>query len=257
MTRLARNPITLLAALFATAMVQPRAAAVEPPPGAQAMQAEVQIGLCAPADQIVHALDLRPHGTPITVWQFDDSALTLFGRGLRLRLRVAADGRSIFTLKVANQDCAQLDAKLLLPGEGKCEYDIYGTSRAGAVSLNVGLGEKVTNNLIGGRVTPAEVLSPAQMGYLREVVGIWPLPPGIRGLGPMHVQTYRAKGKLYDIDVSLFPVGEQFAEISRKVPLGEATRTMNAMEADLSRAGIAMCADQSSQAGNKLRSLLR
>jgi hypothetical protein len=49
----------------------------------------------------------------------------------------------------------------------------------------------------------------------------------------------------------------QYAEISRKVPVADATRMKEVMEADLSRAGVEICADQSSQAANKLRSLLR
>ncbi len=120
--------------IFATAVNGP-AATTQPLPRAKETQAEIQIGLCAPADQIVRALELRPRGTPIEVWLFDDAALTLFGRGLRLRLRVAADGRSEFTLKVADQDCARLDPNLVPPGEGKCEIDLHGASMAGAVSL--------------------------------------------------------------------------------------------------------------------------
>ena len=65
------------------------------------------------------------------------------------------------------------------------------------------------------------------------------------------------KGKLDDIDISQLPDGEQFAEISRKVPQVDASRTMGVLQADLSRAGVEVCADQSSQAANKLRSLLR
>jgi hypothetical protein len=250
MIRTRRNAVAMLAVIFATAVIAPRA-------GAARAQAEIQIGLCAPADQIVQALDLRPRGTPIQVWQFDNAALALSGRGLRLRLRVAADGRSQFTLKVADQDCARLDPKLVPPGEGKCEYDVYGTGMAGAVSLNRSLGVGSTNDLVAGRVTPEQALGPSQIRYLREVVGVWPLPPGIRGLGPMQVRTYRSKDKRYDIDISELPGGEQYAEISRKVPAADATRTMGAMEADLTRAGVEMCADQSSQAVNKLRALLR
>ena len=250
MTRTSRNATAMLAMIFATAVIAPRA-------GAAGAPAEIQIGLCAPADQIVQALDLRPRGAPIQVWQFDDAALTLFGRGVRLRLRVAADGSSQFTLKVADQDCAQVDPKLVPRGEGKCEYDIYGRSKAGAVSLNRSLGARSTNDLVAGRATPEQALGPSQVRYLREVVGVWPLPPGIRGLGPMQVRTYRSKDKRYDIDISQLPGGEQYAEISRKVPAADATRTMEAMEAELTRAGIEMCADQSSQAANKLRALLR
>ncbi len=241
---------------FATAVIALRANAAEVP-GATRTRAEIQIGLCAPADRIVQALDLRPRGTPVEVWQFDDAALVLIGHGLRLRLRMAADGRSEFTLKVANQDCSRIDAKLVPPGEGKCEYDVYGTSAAGAVSLTRSLDAKSTQELLSGRVTPMQALSVSQIGYLRETVGIWPLPAGLRALGPMQVRTYRTKGKPYDIDISQLPAGETFAEISRKVPLTNVTRTKEVMETDLSRAGIEMCADQSSQAVNKLRALLR
>jgi hypothetical protein len=257
MTRSTRNAVSMLAMFIATAAAQPRAAAAEPLRAAKGAQAEIQIGLCAPTDAIVQALDLRPHGAPITVWQFDDSALTLFERGLRLRLRVAADGHSVLTIKVANQDCAQLDSRLVPSGEGKCEYDVYGKNMAGAVSLNLSLGGKRTYDLLAGRLTLAQVLSPSQVTFLREVVGIWPLPPGIRKLGPMQVRTYRAKGNLYDIDISQLPGGEQYAEISRKVAQVDASRTMGVMQTDLSRAGVGVCADQSSQAVNKLRSLLR
>ena len=242
--------------IFAAAAIALQASAAKAP-GATGTQAEIQIGLCAPADQIVKALDLRPRGTPIEVWQFDDAALVLFGRGLRLRLRVAADGRSEFTLKVADQDCARVDPEVIPQGQGKCEYDVYGMSRAGAVSLTRSLDAKSTHDLLAGRMAPAQALSVSQIRYLREVVGIWPLPPGIRALGPMQVRTYRTKDKLYDIDISQLPGGEQFAEISRKVPLTNATRTKEVMEADLARAGVEMCADQSSQAVNKLRALLR
>ncbi len=256
MTRTRRNATAMLAMVFATAVIVLRASAAEAS-GATGTRAEIQIGLCAPADHIVQALDLRPRGIPIEVWQFDDAALILFGRGLRLRLRVAADGRSEFTLKVADQDCARIDAKLMPPGEGKCEYDVYGTSRAGTVSLTRSLDAKSTNDLLAGRMLPAQALSVSQVRYLRDVVGIWPLPPGLHALGPMQVRTYRTKGKLYDIDISQLPGGELFAEISRKVPLSDAVRTKEVMEADLSRAGVEMCADQSSQAVNKLRALLR
>jgi len=248
---LKRTLTAMLTLLVATAMAVLRAAPAEP-------QAEIQIGLCAAANEIVQALDLRPSGAPITVWQFDDSALMLYGRGLRLRLRVAADGRSVLTLKVANQHCAQLDPALTpAPGEGKCEYDVYGESASGTISLDVRLGERSTSDLLAGRVALAQVLSPAQLKYLRAVDGFWPLPSEIRALGPMHVQGYRTKGRKYDIDVSRLPGGERYAEISRKAPLADATQIRAAMEADLSRAGIPICADQSSQAANKLRDLLK
>jgi len=254
--RAAQDTTTVLMMIFATVVTALRASTAEAA-DATGARAEIQVGLCAPADQIVQALDLRPRGTPITVWQFDDAALTLFARGLRLRLRVAANGRSELTLKVADQDCARLDPKFVPRSEGKCEYDVYGKSMAGAVSLNRRLGVENTNDLLAARVTPAQALSTSQIRYLREVVGIWPLPPGIRALGPMQVRTYRTKGKLYDVDISQLPDGERYAEISRKVPTADATRTMQAMNAGLARAGVEICADQSSQAVNKLRALVR
>ena len=188
---------------------------------------------------------------------FDDAALTLFGRGVRLRLRVAVDGRSEFTLKVADQDCARLERGLVPSGEGKCEYDVHGTSVAGAVSLTRHLNVASTKELVAGRVAPAQVMSPAQIRYLREVVRIWPLPTEIRALGPMLLRTYGTPDKRYDIDITQLPDGVEYAEISRKVPAADAARVKAAMEADLSRAGVEICADQSSQAVNKLRSLLR
>ena len=251
-----RNVSATAAMIVAVAVAEPRAIAAEPLAGTKETRAEVQIGLCAPADRIKHALDLRPRGGPLNVWLFDDLALTLFGRGLRLRLR-AATGRSDFTLKVANQDCARLNSKAVPPGEGRCKYDVYGTGMTGAVSLTRRLNADSTNDLLAGRVAPAQMLSPSQIAYLRDVVAMWPLPSGIRGLGPMQVWSYRAKRGLYDIDVSRLPTGEEYVEISRKVPVAEATRAMDVMKADLSRAGIEMCADQSAQVVNKLRSLLR
>lgn len=125
------------------------------------------------------------------------------------------------------------------------------------MSLTRSLSAKSTSRLLAGRMAPAQLLTVSRIRYLRELVGSWPLPPGIRALGPMQVRTYGTKGKLYAIDITDLPGGEQFAEISRKVPLADARRAKEVMETDLSRAGVAQCADQSSQAGAKLRALLR
>ena len=254
--RAARNAGVAVAIIFAMTAAEPGSAAGDPSRGATATRAEIQIALCAPPDQIEHALDLRSRGAPIKVWLFDDAALTLFGRGLRLRLRMA-DGRSELTLKVADQDCARLDPNAVPSGEGKCEYDVHGTRMAGAVSLTRSLGARSAGELVAGRVTVAQVLSASQIGYLRDVVGMWPLPPGIAALGPLQVRTYRTKGKPYDVDITRLPAGEEYVEIARKVPMADANQATRALEAELSRAGIAMCADQSAQAVNKLRSLLR
>jgi hypothetical protein len=256
MINMKRPAIARAMLAFATAFASSAGAAVAIAPDMQAAQAEIQIGLCAPGDRIVQALDLRPRGAPIEVWQFDDDALSLFGRGLRFRLRVEESGRAELTLKVANQDCARLDPALVPQGDGKCEYDVYGSSVTGTVSLTRRLAARSTRDLLGGRAALSDVLGPVQIGYLRDAVGLWPLPSGIRGLGPMRVQTYRTKVGRYDVDVSQLPGGEDFAEISRKVVLSDASAAMKDMEAYLSRSGIALCADQSSQARSKLRALL-
>lgn len=48
---------------------------------AKGTQAEIQIGLCAPINQVLQALDAHPRAPPIDVWQFDDAALTLLEGG--------------------------------------------------------------------------------------------------------------------------------------------------------------------------------
>lgn len=220
-----------------------------------AARAEVQIGLCAPADHIVHALDARPRGRPIDVWQFDDAALTLAARGVRLRLRVTEGGRSELTLKVADQDCKRLDASILRRGEGKCEYDAYGAGMTRTVSLTRRLNAKSTSDLLAGRERLQQVLSPSQIGYLRDVRGIWPLPPGVGRLGPMRVQLYRTPDGRHDIDISELPGGERYAEISGKGQVADVDRLRQEMMGAVTRAGVEVCADQSSQAVNKLRAL--
>ena len=85
MMRAARNA-GVAAAIILRDDREPAAAAAGKARGATATRAEIQIALCAPPDQIEHALDLRSRGAPIKVWLFDDAALTLFEHGLRLRL---------------------------------------------------------------------------------------------------------------------------------------------------------------------------
>ncbi len=258
MTRSIGNTLRwLLPLLMVVVAESPVTAAGASSDDGNGMRAEIQIGLCSPVDTLTRNLKLGPPRATLTVWQFDDPALSLFARGIRLRLRVAADGRSVLTLKVADQDCSIVDVRRIPHGEGKCEYDMYGDNAAGAVSLNVELDVKRTNDLVAGRATPAQSLSAAQGAYLRDVVGIWPLPSEIRALGPMQVETYRTKGRRYDIDISQLPGGQRFAEISRKVPLGDAPRDMRAMEAELAKAGIEACPDRSSPALDKLRALER
>lgn len=240
---------------FAMLAIAPGAGGASP--DANEGRAEVQLALCAPADRVVHALNMHRRAEPITVWQFDDRALSLYSRGLRLRLRVTQDGRSELTLKVAGVDCLRVNSGTALSGAGKCEYDVYEAGTTGAVSLNRRLEARQTADLLAGRIALAQALSSAQIAYLRNRADGWPLPPNIRKLGPMALQTYRSAEKRYDLDVSQLPDGQRYVEISRKVPLADATSAMEAMRKRVDAVGIAACSDQSSQALAKLRSLLR
>jgi hypothetical protein len=230
--------------------------AAAPVGGSSATRAEVQVGLCAPFADIERTLRLRPEGGAIEVWLFDDAGLALYGRGIRLRLRVA-EKRAELTLKIADQDCARLDPRLLPPESGKCEIDVHGERRAGAVSLSRRLTNRESSDLVARRVAPGDLLSPVQSAYLRDVVGIWPLPRDLRPLGPIQSRAYVTKGEPYDVDVSRLPAGEVFVEISRKVPAADAQRAKDALDAMLLRKDVAVCADQSAQAANKLKSMLR
>jgi hypothetical protein len=216
--------------------------------------AEVQLSLCGEVDHIIRALALVPRSAPTTVWLFDDDALTLFERGVRLRLRITGK-RSELTLKVADQDCARLDPALVPAADGKCEYDVHGSEMKGAVSLTRRLDARTRADLVARRIPPADALGPAQVRFLREVARLWPLPAGVRPLGPIALSSYRTQSGGYDVDVSRMPAGERYVEISRKQPVKDAPALGRAMADDVGRAGVEICPDQSAQAVNKLRSL--
>jgi hypothetical protein len=238
------STIALIATALLGACTEPRAP--------KSPQVEIQIGLCGEPAMIETALALRARGEPMQVWLFDDPDLAMFAKGLRFRLRVSG-GHSELTVKVANQDCNALPLEVA-HDDGKCEYDVHGETLSGAVSLTRAIVAAQTREVLSGRLALAGVMSPAQVGYLRDVVNLWPLPADIRGLGPIEVQRYR--GKPYDVDISTLPDGTRYVEISRKVALVDAPRARENLEADLVRAGVTACADQSAQAEKKLRSLL-
>ena len=242
--------------VLAFATVSPVVAGAEStgvPPNARV---DIQLSLCSSPEQVEKALQLRRRDTSLEVWLFDDAALSLFERGLRFRLRLTK-GPADLTLKVANQDCATIAPGLVPSGEGKCEYDMHGPKVIGAVSLSRTLDASAARDLLASRLSLADALSAAQIHYLRTVVGAWPLPAGVRALGPQQVVSYGAKGKPYVVDVSQMPTGESYVEISRKVPTTDASRLYDALIGEVSVAGVAVCTDQSSQAGQKLRSLKR
>lgn len=243
----------LAAVVVAAAALCGGAAAQAPEPNAGA-QIELQIGVCESPEAVVRALAATQDGAPREVWFFDTSALVLYERGVRLRLRVER-GRGELTLKVANQDCARVAPDLVPGGEGKCEYDRHGERIAGAVSLERKIDVKTTRRLAKGTESVARALSPAQVRYLREIVGAWPLPADVRALGPAALRRYRTPDRRYDVDVLTLPPGGGHVEVSRKVLLADGERAHVEMQADLARAGVPACAEQAAQSMNTLRTL--
>jgi hypothetical protein len=153
-------------------------------------QVDLQVGLCAPADEVRRAFNLRSRGAPFEVWLFDDDALSLFARGVRLRLRMKPDGAEL-TLKVADQDCAQPAPGLVPPREGKCEYDSHGPDVAGAVSISRTIDARLARDLISGWQSVAAALSPAQVRFLRTIASVGPLRGDVRALWPQRVHTWQ------------------------------------------------------------------
>jgi hypothetical protein len=241
----------VLATLFAASVAMAKGAR-DP----AALQVEVQMALCSDPDEVVRALGLEPRDTPRETWLFDDGRLTMFERGLRFRVRATDSGTEV-TLKAAVDHCTGVSPALVPAKVGKCEYDMHGDSLTAAVSLSTRLYDSTAKRLIAGRVPLADVLSAPQVRYLTEAVKLWPLPPDLRQLGPIDVIAYRAREKPYDVDVSRLPSGEHYVEISRRVALADAAAARKGLENDLARGGIAVCADQSAQAVNKMRALLR
>jgi hypothetical protein len=219
-------------------------------------QAEIQIALCSEPHQVVRLLSLTPRGSPRDTWLFDDAALSLFERGVRLRLRVA-DGGGELTLKAAVDDCAKVSPALLAAKTAKCEHDVHGDLMTAAVSLSARLNPARVQSLLSGRMPLADALDAAQSRYLKEALKLWPLPADLRRLGPIQVLSYRARDNPYDVDISRLPAGESYIEISRKVPLADAPVARRTFDDDLLHTGLTVCTDQSAQAINKLRALLR
>lgn len=234
-----------LAILAVIAAVPPDAAAKDK----GATRAEVQIGLCEPVETLERKLALQPRSPAYDTWLFDDSTLSLLGHGLRLRLRATADHPEL-TLKAAVNDC---DDIRLAKREGKCELDVYGGKASATLSLTTALRATAAQDLAAGRTALAQALSDAQASYLRDAAHVWPLPSGLRPLGPIATRTY-ASGR-YEIDVTTLPDGTRYAEISIKVPAADMARAQGKLEALLRDAGVEVCSDQQGQAADKLRRL--
>src|SRR4029077_16340131 len=174
MNALARNP-RRVAAMVALCTVAASSTAAPLPPKAGA---EVQINVCGDARHVVAALALRADPLAREVWYFDTADRALFSRGVVFRLRVG-DGEPQLTMKIARQDCPALPSGALPRGEGKCEYDWHGEIVHGAVSLSRVLTPTAATALREGSTPLAAMLSVAQARFLREQLGIWPLPADV------------------------------------------------------------------------------
>jgi hypothetical protein len=226
----------LLAFAAAPALAQPRA--------------EVQVALCEPFDALAVKLALTPREAPYETWQFDDASLALLERGVRVRLRMRERAAEL-TVKIAVADCDRVHAK---KREGKCEYDVYAGKPQAALSLTRTLDASAARDLVAGRGALAQVLSDAQSTALRDIARMWPLPPRLRALGPI-ANTVYVDRRRNDVDVNTLPDGRRYVEISRKAPLADADGVQRDLAAQLAAAGVAVCADQRSEAATKLRRL--
>jgi hypothetical protein len=218
--------------------------------------AEVQINICSEPRQVITALQLvRKDTKSLEVWFFDTAGLDLFRRGVLFRLR-STGRKNELTLKVGNQDCARVNPELLPAGLAKCEYDVHGAHSVAAVSISRILDETQLRGLLEGQVVLADLLSPAQVRYLRENAAVWPLPPGLMRLGPAHIETYRRKGKPFDVELWQLPSGRRYLEISRKCRLEDAPRVQAELEGMLVSKSLKLCPDQGPQAGGRFKDLL-
>lgn len=242
----------LLAGLFVLLCVIP-ATASGAEGGARIGGAEVQINLCSAPRQIIEALHLERKGAkPQEVWYVDTPGLELFRKGIMFRLRLK-ERVSELTLKVANQDCAEVNPGLLPPDQAKCEYDVRGVHVVGAVSVTRILDDGQARGLIEGRLALADLLSRTQIRYLQEVVALWPLVPGLTCLGPAQVETYHKKGQPFVVELWQLPSGRHYEEISRKSSLKDAPRVNATLEEILSRNKVQLCPDQGSQTSSRLK----
>ena len=244
---------TRIAALIVAASGLSFGSAATPDPG---LRAEVQINLCDPLEQIVHALSLTADpARALEIWYFESPGLEQSALGLVFRLRLGAAER-ILTLKApATPDCARLDPALLPAGQGKCEADMHGESLRDTVSLDTALDEKTVRELLNGGVALASVLSPAQTRYLQTIAGAWPLAADLRRMGPVRVETLLPKGGLFVVEAWRLPGGQRFTEASQKTARADAPRLRAELIARIDRAGVHLCSDQSSQSTAKLRIL--
>jgi hypothetical protein len=258
-TRVALRDV-MISSVFRSAMLMACIGFLPAIPGQAATlgrNAEVQINLCSTPEQAVEALRLKPvSAEDYEVWYFETADLALFHKGVVVRLRVKADATEL-TLKFADQDCTRIAPELLPAGESKCEYDVWGTLVAGAVSVSRRLDDVQVRALMADPAALPTILSAAQIEYLRQSRGAWPLPGLLKRLGPARVQVYRREGHGFVVEAWQFPSGWRILEISQKAKLPDAPGLNADLEAWLTRHHVAICADQGSPARAKFDDLLR
>jgi hypothetical protein len=219
-------------------------------------RAEIQINLCAPPQDVIEVLTLRPDAAgPTEVWYFDTPDLEFSKRGLVFRLRLG-DRKPELTLKVASQDCARIRADRIPAGEGKCEYDNHGAVFSGTVSLEAALDDAVARELIEGRLPLDKVLTPTQTAYLRNEAANGPLMTGVRPIGPAKIRQYRKEKAGFDVNVWTLPAGETTVELSQKESFKNVLQRRSELLEMLSHVGIALCPDQGGQGIDRLGILL-
>lgn len=221
---------------------------------AQPPAVEVQINLCGTAAQVRTALQLpaSPRAR-LAVWYFDTPALDLFAHGAVVRLRRQAE-RATLTVKLADVDCRAPAVADLARRGGKCEVDQHGADAKAALSLERTLDAGAVRALLAQPAALGEHLGATQQAGLLMIAGTGPWP-AVRALGPAQIESFRDRASGADVEFWQLPDGRRYAEMSRKVAAARAPSERAALFARLDAAGVAPCADQSSQAGAKLRAL--
>ena len=218
--------------------------------GSVESQAEIQINLCSDPAQVISTLALVGDRKPTTVWLFDSPTLDLNRAGLRLRLREHRKGSEL-TLKVAGQNCEQVNPALLKPN-GKCEADLHGDALDDVISLSRRLEKSDRERLLASdtaRGAPlaaalTAAMEPSQRTMLAEhrsvTGGAEPLPSDISRLGPSSERFARRRG----LDTSgRAGIRRAFREDAAQRGARAALRTHTARERgrprDMSRSGVA------------------
>jgi hypothetical protein len=124
------------------------------------------------------------------------------------------------------------------------------------VSISQVLDESQVRGLLAGQVALADLLSPAQVSYMREVVAVWPIPSGLKNLGPAQIETYHRKGKPFVVELWQFPSGRSDLKISQKSRLEDARHIQSKLEEMLERKKVKLCPDQGALAAGRLKDLL-